>query len=1741
MDQLQRQHRHRQGYHRVPYPLIGLIVCIIPFLLLSTHRAAIAQLPTQAISLGAGRALQLIDPAGYNTFPLWTTGDGPIDFTLHPLEPASFVTRYSHTSPYNPPLLDVTDTPATVQWQQQFTTTATATVRTVHLPTAPEIAARASGLYILRAITPQQEEATALVVISPYMLLAKRGVGGQFTIWATELQKRAPISRMTITLYDQAGTALSQGTTDSNGSVTFQLTTTMPQMAVGEIMTEAGLATTATGLDWQWRDQEMPWFWHEPTTEEYRTYLHTDRPLYRPGQSIYYQALLRHNLASGYGLPDPSVPVTVELFDSRGNLVDSVEPHADAFGAIDGAFRLSEEPPLGGYQLAVTVAGERTAQAVQVETYRKAEYAVNVTSAAPFVISGDSLSINVDATYFFGQPVANAAVEVKLYRARRDSGWDALWRDETSSDLTEEPSQRFTGKTDSQGRWQTTIMPTADALHDTRYTIVAAVTDERAVPQTGVAQIDSYRHTLALSAQSDRYGYGSDEAVAIQVRTRAHDGTPQSGKAVTLRLVQPAYSDHAERDIVPPQQLVTAADGNATATFPPLPPGWYRILAHTLDDRAQPVNAESYLWISTMGSDAQGQGEEQTLTIMADRSSYVPGDVAQLLIKSPVTGTALLALERAGVHTEQLVPINGALTTVEVPITDAFVPNIFAQIHLFAPTAAADQPTGQNEGTLLTAQTELTVEATTQKLLVTVTGDAQAYEPGAPAEVTIQVTDQQGVPVHARVALALVDEAIFSLQADRAAPLFHYFYGAAPHQVATFHSLARQTVQWYTPIIEDRDGEPPLDSIDEENGLYQSRHNFQDTAYWNPQIETDANGQASVTIILPDNLTTWRVMARAITKATAVGESQSTLLVTKALIARPLLPRFALLGDQFHSSAIAQNFTDAQTTGQIELTAPHFTILEPPTEQVDLQPGGSALSQWTTVASQLGRGLVTTTLTTAAGQDQVVSTVTINPFAVPERWTAAGIAAPMATESFTLPFNAINDATTLTVQLSPSLALGMLDGLADLIDYPYGCVEQTMSRILPSAVAAHAFTQLGVVNPKADELPTILAEGVQKLYGFQHNDGSWGWFYDDDGGLYLTAYVLFGLTQVEAAGTPIDQAVLTRGFTYLDRALATVDDANSKAYALYVKAVAGRGDLAQAQALVEVRDTLASAALAALALALQEQGDQHNAQLVIDTLLQQVHEGETTAYWPLPTTEWNWSQWQRMASAEKNSALALQALLVIEPDHPLLPKVVRWLMQAREGASWHNTQATAQAILGLIDYSQLHHELDATYTYRVLLNETELMAGTVSPETHRLPIKPLILPGTAIQSGLNRLTIERSSAVAPLYYSMHLEQSSFYDRYNPATAVEHGMQVTRSYQLIEGSPRGDGAYNVGDLIEVTVDLAVKERMAYVLVEDPIPAGFEPINERLNPVSYGGDPLSIWQELGYNRKNIREDRVDFFITTLEPGQTTLTYLMRATLPGLFGVPPGQAYPMYKDNIWGRSAGLVVRVAPELLAQRPPLRGDFDGDCKISHFDAQLVAGAWGTKSIERNLIADAQIDLKDIAAVVERVGATCLQDQNVPTNTDEQMALVAMIDESHYALGRPITVTIRPSQFTPAGQAIGPLGGYGIQLHFDPAMLEIAAVQWHQQETETLPLGPQINRTEGIIQLGAYGFFKQQAKMEEALATVIFVGKAAGSTKITAIAGEAVDEEGRPLATVVSTSEGSITISGQQLFLPIVQR
>jgi hypothetical protein len=702
-----------------------------------------------------------------------------------------------------------------------------------------------------------------------------------------------------------------------------------------------------------------------------------------------------------------------------------------------------------------------------------------------------------------------------------------------------------------------------------------------------------------------------------------------------------------------------------------------------------------------------------------------------------------------------------------------------------------------------------------------------------------------------------------------------------------------------------------------------------------------------VEIELPDNLTTWVFRAVGVTKATEVGEETEELLVTKPLLVRPVTPRFFVVGDRAQLAALVSNNTGSDQQVEVTLQAEGLRLDGPAAQNVSIADGAEAeVTWWVEVedvpTAEVRMGAIAGEYADAARPRLTTGpegTLLVHRYTAPEIVGTGGqlTGEDARSEAIALPPKYDDRQGELSVRLDPSLAAGMIDGLEYLEHFPYECTEQIVSRFLPNVFTFRAMRELGLSDPELEaKLPSLVEEGLDKLYQRQHSDGGWGWWYRGEGksNTHLTAYVVFAMDKAREASFEVEGTAIEGGLGYLRgqlvaaRDLKSYREANQQAFILYVLAEAGEARQASEYTgdLYENRDKLSHYGRAFLALAMQviNEGDAR-----IDTLLSDLQNAAilsaTGAHWE----EADYDYWA-MNTDTRSTAVILDALSRLDPENNLIPNVVRWLMVARRDGIWETTYETAWALMGLTDWMRVTGELRGAYDYAVWLNDELLEGGAVTPGTVDEPIELQVAVAELLTATSNRLTIGRGPGEGRLYYTAHLEV------YLPVEEVEplnRGVVVSRHY----GDPGcADGlkcpeveTVGVGDVVQVRLSIVAPHDLYYVVVEDPLPAGAEAIDPSLATTSLveqrptllreaEGDQrpeLYRWWWNWYSRSEIRDDKVVLFADYLPAGTYEYTYTFRATRPGEYQVIPTSAREFYFPEVFGRAAGRLFTVEEE----------------------------------------------------------------------------------------------------------------------------------------------------------------------------------------------------------------------------------
>jgi hypothetical protein len=1441
------------------------------------------------------------------------------DFALHRLTWAQFLNRYrtSFVSErgWEQPMTPISTTDAVLvrQWTEPVTRTGrferdyvSEAVQEIQIP-----ADVSPGVYVLDLKSGYVNDQLFLV-LTPETLVVKQAEG-QLLAWLTDINGDV-VPYAPIEIYDADGAVLRSARTDTDGVVRLSL----PQNVTPTLVTadHNGIRTLA-GLNEAWNAAGRSWWGRPPEPEPSRHKLHTytDRPIYRPGQRVHFKTIVRRDEDAVLQPLAAGTPITVRVHDPRDNRLRTYALTLNAFGSANGAFDLGPEAALGVYALDVEVAGEHYRQAFKVEDYPKPDYEVRLSAGRRRVVSGAPLTVTVAADYYFGAPVDEAAVTAVPYQlwevnpwveSETDYYWGQGWEPLFERRDLREGSLTFDVPTDIDQlkTWRLGYHSLRSGLLGIEVTVDDG--SHQTVSNFEVVEIFSAAEKLSLNVDHRRQSAGEPFTVTATVRDL--DDAPVADREVTLH-VQRWNTDTRQYEDVGTLDAATNADGDADYRLTLDQAGHYHLVVEATDALGNEMAYETY--ISTSGSHYGYRGE--SLSITADQEQYAPGDAARLTIASAFDGPALLTFERGTTRRHQRVTLTAPTTEVAVPIQPTDAPNIYVTVNAWEPEDTRleeNQYRTENDSLYRQATVNLDVPPVDKQLALTITTDQTTYTPRETATFTVSVADARGRPTDAEVSLALVDEAIYALSDPLSPSIFESFYHERERLVETYTTLSI----YRTLFVGGGGGGGGAP------GPGTPRNDFVDTAAWYPALRTGADGVVSVTLTLPDNLTRWRLTAKAVTPETEVAEAAAHVTTQQDVQLHPQLPTHLTVGDVTTATTFVHNQTSAAQTLTVTLaltqtlTGADRAVLDlpaAPTQTLTVSPGGRGTLHWPLTAAEAGTArLLFWATAEGEARDAVEQTLTVNPLTMPDVLAVTGHLTRAVTATLTLS-ESVHAEGPFRLELSSSLAAPMLDGLGYLTGFPYGCVEQTMSKALPNAVVGRAVDQLNLQRPDLEKsLEIKINDGLQRLYNYQHGDGGWGWWYDDETQAYQTAWVVFGLATTAQAGYEVDPDVLAQGVTWLDRHLAEMEP-RLQAYALYAMASAGQPDVAASRALSQTAGAeISPYGVAALTLSFHEAGETAAAQDLAARLVEQAQVLHGHTYWDEVPGEATYRDYKLMTSDVRSTALALNALVKVAPEHPLVPGAVRWLMSRRTAHGWRHTNETAHAVLALTDYLVATGYSPARRTdYTVVLDGQRVATGTLTAEQ---VTAHLALP--ALTPGEHQITLRPTNG-DDLYYVLRQNVYRVTDVLEPAGEIE----ITgRRYLDPETGEELTGTVKAGQRVQVELEIQSPLRVPYVVVEDPLPGGLTALNTRLNTTQHvdegQGRPHWRWREYNYNRKEVYADRVVFFVTDLGVRPLTITYAARATRSGTFTALPTEVSAMYAPTLWGRSGGATLTIAP-----------------------------------------------------------------------------------------------------------------------------------------------------------------------------------------------------------------------------------
>jgi len=1340
------------------------------------------------------------------------------------------------------------------------------------------------GLYLVRLDYDQKRVWTWVLVTDTALITYESPKDKTITAYVVGLESGTPRPGATVRVLVQ-GQEKARATTDKDGLARLPLDTSLPanqhEVVVAAMGDDEALVTKETANSE--RDGGLV------------GHILTDRPLYRPGHTVHYKALLRRPTPGkdyAYRIPSGERAV-VTITDPNDLELQRETLTVSPNGTVSGTFTVNPEATTGFYHIRLQLGADELFQSVELASYRKPEFEVTVTPKATRVHRGEQIEATVKAKYYFGAPVAGAKVSWSSTHRRdwaADDDGDLSWRDDDDESEESSPSGEFgddgTVTLDANGEAVISLPARANESYSKEpttppqvedFTISANVIDsaERVVEASATVKVTTA--DIRLVAETEGYLLTVGKPMRLFVTARNHDGKPAAGVPVRVILEreqpkpkeEPKGRRRRRRSsdepvmvaIAAPLTGTTGADGRVILSYTPTQSGDLSLTANGTDNKGKPATTHLSLWVSS-DNDRERGSFASGLTLATDKKHYEPGETAKVVIGSPVTGqTALVTVEGERLYDVRPVPIKKTVTVLQVPVKPEYGPNVALHVSYVYQKQYAH------------SEAPLRVSLPQKTLTVTLTPEKAQYEPGQTAVFDVALKDASGKPVAGEFCFSLADEAIYALKNDDPKALKKTFY---PHRISSIRT--QHSFELVYLAGDEKDGPQIV-----------ARKKFVDTAYWNAALTTDASGHTRVSIPLPDNLTTWRATVNASTLDTAVGFGRAKIVVNRPFFVRLDTPRFVVEGDQVRLLGLVHNNTGAAQTVHVRLDGPGLKREE---KTLSVAPGtvGEATWQWTVPAATEPSGKLTLSGWTDDRRytDGVEQPITLRPFTREEQVNVAADA--QGTLTVALSAEAVADRSSLTVQVAPSLKAVVGEATDYLKQYPYGCVEQTVSRFVPLIAAGEA------------DKPLVDA-GIARLAGLQQGDKGWGWWYKDQTDLFLTAYALWGLAEAREAGYTVPPRLFESGAKPLRTLIESKASPKPEtAFALYALSradgswVRRQGVGALTQLLKRFGDPSAKRAdtLAWLVLFTKTVG--LDSEPYVAALEKKAVTDGAFTHWSVP--EERWSTTDRMTTA-----LTLRALLKTRPSSPLLAQGVRYLLSTATDGYFGDTRDTAFVVTTLCATPEFQQP-ESTVVPSLTLNGKPLALAKKGKHTLEVTVR-----GTQLKAGANALQFTGSG-----YATATLRQSKRAPEGTLPTLDSKSVTVRREYVTLASGPNGlipgkpSTQFQHGDTVRVRLIIEAKEPLEYVLLEDRFPAGFEPNARGTVDEEETYKAWSFW----YSHIDVRDDRLALFARTLPAGKYVYEYHLRAQTPGTAHALPTALTPMYGTTLRAESTGEPVEI-------------------------------------------------------------------------------------------------------------------------------------------------------------------------------------------------------------------------------------
>ncbi|MBF9222841.1 alpha-2-macroglobulin family protein [Hymenobacter ruricola] len=1376
------------------------------------------------------------------------------------------------------------------------------------------------GLYVIRVQDTERQwlQVSKLVAVTDIGLIVKQGATGGTVVFANSIRTAEPLSGVTVNLVSSNNQVIGTTTTDKAGVAQFDSAASMKRFQLGMI-------TAVKDADFSFLDltkSRVETSRYEvggltSNAAHYQAFLYGDRDLYRPGDTVRTNTVVR---TEDWKTPPTGLPVKIRLLLPSGKEYSSLRQKLSAAGSFESSFILPPSVMTGLYTLEVLTGNDvlLTSRQISVEEFIPDRMKVTVTAAPAVLRPGQDVTANITAVNLFGPPAADRKFEVEFslkqkyfsapkypdYNFTINSGEKRRTLSEDGEESSESAlTSRFEktvreGATDAAGRGTATYtVPELRDLGTLEGVAFTTVFDETGRPVNRLATFDVQTQATMFGIQNLPDLIGTRHALTVKLLALTPAGKPTTAQAevkVVRKLWETVLERQGGRYVYNSQQREqtilsqTRTVGAETSfSFTPIYSGEYEV-------RVSRPGATSYV---TQQFYAYGYGDTQAnsfevnnegaVTIEADKPKYAPGETAKLLLKAPFAGRILVTVERANVLDHFYVSTDGKAAEVKVPIKADHVPNVY----ITATAVRAHDGRDRLPLTVARGFLPLTVERTDSRLPVAIAA------PAASRSQTWQTVEVTTAP-RAQVTLAVVDEGILQLKNYQTPDPHAYFYQKRALEVSAFDVYPFLLPELGT----SSSGGDAADLRRRTNPVPNRRVKL--VANWSGVLTADGDGKVRYRVRVPQFSGALRIMAVGY-KDDAFGSAEFTMKVADPVVISTALPRFMSPGDTIDVPVTLTNTTSKNTTGTAGVAVSgQLRLLGVASQNITLPPNAERRVMFQVLApAGIGESRLTTSVTAMGEKFTEVIDLPVRPAASLEKRTGSGVLAGGATLPLNLKTDFMPASLTSRLVVSRSPLTEFSKDLRYLLQYPYGCLEQTVSAAFPQLYYADLASTLqqktGAAAKSQRYNPNYhVQEAIRKIESMQLYNGSLSyWPGGDYDNWWATAYAAHFLQEAQQAGFAVNKSVLDKVLKYLEFRLKKretepyqyFDVSNiarertiaSKeiAYSLYVLALAGRQDPVAMSYYRANRPLLTEDAKFLLACTQSLLGNQR----AFRELLPTKFGSERAAKRALDGSFY---------SPIRDLGLILNALVSTDPNNPQIPGIARQLSRQMKAAYWLNTQETSFALLALGKIARQNARSTATANLFIDGKPAGNFTG-----------KDLTITNVA-----NRNVSIRSAGKGSLYYFWETEGISASGQVKEEDSY---LKVRRQFLTRDGAPLGAPSFRQNDLVVVKITLEAGEAAGViknVAITDLLPAGLEIENPRigaLRELSWAKDTSTP------DYLDVRDDRINMFATATGTPQH-FYYLCRAVSKGTFKLGPVNADAMYNAEYHSYNGAGVVHV-------------------------------------------------------------------------------------------------------------------------------------------------------------------------------------------------------------------------------------